>query len=528
MNRIRKSWTAADGWNAGARSSASFSGNGAFVFKVQLAANSGMLEFGGAVAGLNTADTGVTRADIKYGFQVMPTTVQCIEDGVLVGAAVAKIAGEIYKIQRSGTSVHYFKNGALMRTVNAGVPTADMFLDVSLYSGSNMVTSVATAAITPILDINATVNVALGSVGSLKAYSGASSKAFGSLAPTLKVTTGSRVAMSAPMPSVASFATTGVPNGVKASLTPTAKAYGGGRAVLGLSTPTVNISGTTEAIARLQAVLAVPVVTISGTTWVTGGMQAQMPRPTLQARSGAVIAVTLHDGYTVNTSGTKETTGSLLATLPMFELEAGGAREIHGSVNAVMPMMQPVGSAIADLVGPHFQLTAIGTAVVAVSYEAYAVNLQQSTHGREVSTNQVSHYTAYPFTQIVRYNGAYYGVGADGLYLLDGDTDQGAPIAWALETAPDDFNTKQQKRAVSMYIGGRVDEELDVEVSVAETPGVSYSYTTPRGDTAQNYRVKFGKGLKARYLAFKLSDPDGHRIEVDSLTFELQELKRAI
>jgi hypothetical protein len=52
-------------------------------------------------------------------------------------------------------------------------------------------------------------------------------------------------------------------------------------------------------------------------------------------------------------------------------------------------------------------VAAIGTAVVAVTHEAYAVNLRSEVEG---GGNEVTRYTDYPFERIVRWRGSYYGM----------------------------------------------------------------------------------------------------------------------
>ena len=86
------------------------------------------------------------------------------------------------------------------------------------------------------------------------------------------------------------------------------------------------------------------------------------------------------------------------------------------------------------------QLTFIGTAVVAVTYEAYAVNLQHK--GTDSPVDEITRYTNFPFERIVRYQNSYFGVAADGLYLLEGTTDHATPattIPWEFKTHLTDF-----------------------------------------------------------------------------------------
>ena len=56
--------------------------------------------------------------------------------------------------------------------------------------------------------------------------------------------------------------------------------------------------------------------------------------------------------------------------------------------------------------------------------------------------------------------------------------------------------------------------------------GTAYSHTNPRGDDAQNYRQKFGKGIKDRYYAIGASGTGD--LTLDNLEFDIAQLTRRI
>ena len=192
-----------------------------------------------------------------------------------------------------------------------------------------------------------------------------------------------------------------------------------------------------------------------------------------------------------------------------------------------IPMWIPVPSITADIAIPMVQLDAYITAVVTATFEAYAVNLKSMP---ERPTNQVSRYTNFPFSQILRFGDDDYGLAANGLFKLTGDLDIAAAIPWALETGITDFKATQKKTVNSLLLGGRLGPAMTVTIKAGEQPAglVAYTYSNVRGAYAQNYRQKFGKGLKARYIAFKLADATGGALELDTLDPEVDVLKRSI
>ena len=117
-------------------------------------------------------------------------------------------------------------------------------------------------------------------------------------------------------------------------------------------------------------------------------------------------------------------------------------------------------------------MTATGHAVVAATYEAYAINLNHKPRPGVVPVDEMTHYTNFPFDRIVRYKNSYFGVAADGLYLLEGTTDHAeptpTPIPWLWKTGLTDFRTPQKKTVESMYFGGRLGPAASVSLHAGD------------------------------------------------------------
>ena len=144
---------------------------------------------------------------------------------------------------------------------------------------------------------------------------------------------------------------------------------------------------------------------------------------------------------------------------------------------------------------------------------------------------EVTRYTNFPFTHIVRYQNSYFGANENGLFLLEGTTDYAATptaIPWAFKTAVTDFGYPEFKTIESAYIGGRLGPSETLTLYAGEGAQTqAYSYTTPRGELAQNYRQKFGKGIKNhRYYA--LGANGSGELVIDSIDFNVAKLSRRI
>ena len=303
----------------------------------------------------------------------------------------------------------------------------------------------------------------------------------------------------------------------------TASGYAGGNTQLTAPKGTIAVAGTFAGLGAAALTAPPPTVAATGRVSSMGTATVESPSASLIGYSGAVCSVTITGAPTVTATGTSGGVGHAAITAPLFELVASATAQTFGSADLIAPSARLDTTAQAWLVAPRARLVAIGTAVVTATYEAYALNLK---HSSDKSTDELTRYTNFPFTRIVRYKNSYYGMNATGLYMLEGTTDDGTDIPWAVETHITDFGSPKIKTVERAYFGGRLGPAATVTLSVGEKADNSYSYTTPRGQTAQNYRQVFGKGAKARYFSLGVSGTDD--FELDSLELAVTELARRI
>lgn len=319
---------------------------------------------------------------------------------------------------------------------------------------------------------------------------------------------------------------------------PTALLAGGGGANCATAMPALTATATATGTNSGRAnALTCPAFSVSASGTVSAGGSASLTvgsgtdTYSLIGYSGAVCSVTLSGRLTVLASGSSGVTGSAAITLPLFDLTAAGTVTGVSSADLVLPMpTMGVGGGVAYLVAPGFTLIAIGHAVVTATYEAYAVNLKHQPKPGNEPVDEVTRYTNFPFTHIVRYKNSYFGANSTGLYLLDGTTDYASPtptpIPWAFKTAMTDFKSPFQKTVASAYFGGRLGAAATIDLHVGEDGPQTYSYATVRTDHAQNYRQVFGKGTKARYYALGASGTG--TLELDDIDLDVHTLSRRI
>lgn len=308
----------------------------------------------------------------------------------------------------------------------------------------------------------------------------------------------------------------------------TLQALGGAKATLSapmgtlIASVTVPISVTAELVSPMGTLLA------SGTVGVSMRADLRLSSAgTVEAYSGGNAALEAPMG-TLSAIAAVGVLAHFAGTAPMGSLSALATTGIVVRAELTAPMLVPTPSARATLTAPMGFLTAYGHAVVTTIYEAYAVNLKPG----ERMPNQVTRYTNYPFNQIVRFQGNYYGVASDGLYLLGGDTDYHAVTptgpSWAIKTAITDFGSSMNKVTRETFLGARLGPAVSASVSIGEAADVTYVAKILRGQKAQNHRVKYGKGLEARYWSFGFSDAAGGQAEIDTLEFDMRETGRKL
>lgn len=301
----------------------------------------------------------------------------------------------------------------------------------------------------------------------------------------------------------------------------TLEAFGGGSADTLTSSAQLDISGTIVNWGRAELLSPVGALDARGVVGGVGSFLATMPMPSLVGFCGGVISVTI-GGAKLESTGVVGGVGRTELTMPLFELQALATAQNYGSADLISPSAQLVHGGVAWLTSPAATLSAIGSAVVAYSYEGYNVNLSHTAE----SPDEVTHYTNYPFTHIVRYQNSYFGASPNGLFLLEGTTDDGVAIPYSIKTCVDDFEKNEHKTVASGYLAGKLSSPCEVTLFAGETGQESHTYNTIRGPLAQNHREKFGRGVKNRYYALGFN---GSGIfELDAVELEIKTMTRRI
>lgn len=314
-------------------------------------------------------------------------------------------------------------------------------------------------------------------------------------------------------------------NGVIGTLTTPYSYYirCGGKADGTISDLTLNSSGTATQQALVQVALSGYSYTISGTADWTGRVQLILSGKYPHSIIGGAQIVGALSGYTKVVSGTRDAVAQVQAKLHAATLNAHGYADAHAEVVGILPALRGVPSAVVVQKLPRPTLLLVGTTGAAATYEAYSLTFIDTRDGVDVAATR---YTTYPFNQFLRFDNKYYGVGDDGLFELTGNLFDTAPIVSVVELANTDFGTPQLKRPISLYIAGEVGADFKVTVNSAEVQNNTYTYRPVNKTGARNYRVFFGKGIRARYLGYKFTNTDGGDFVLDDISPEFVVTRR--
>lgn len=130
-------------------------------------------------------------------------------------------------------------------------------------------------------------------------------------------------------------------------------------------------------------------------------------------------------------------------------------------------------------------------------------------------TGAVTEYTGYAFNSFAQNRRHYLGASETGLYQLDGDDDAGEPIIAQLRSGYAQFGGSRYTSFKAAYLGIRGDGSVFLKLDTGD--GKSYTYKSVVQDQ-QSTKVRFGKGLRARYFAFELTS-EGQDFDLDTVEF---------
>lgn len=137
----------------------------------------------------------------------------------------------------------------------------------------------------------------------------------------------------------------------------------------------------------------------------------------------------------------------------------------------------------------------------------------------------ITTYDHYPFNSFAKIGGRYYGATSTGVYLLEGDTDDGTAIAARLRLGMSEMGTRLKKSYSEVYVGYTGNGQMLLRVIFTDDGSgqkLAAEYRMKPRPAAGRRESRFepGKGLQAIYFDFELENINGADFDLSSVDFQ--------
>lgn len=144
-----------------------------------------------------------------------------------------------------------------------------------------------------------------------------------------------------------------------------------------------------------------------------------------------------------------------------------------------------------------------------------------------LATGAASRYTNWYFNSFAQINDQYYGVDQYGMWLLEGEDDNGADIHAGIGLGRIGFRTNNLKHMPYVYVAGKATETMVVTVGTAS--GDTYDYPARNFNTAATVqRHDLGHGLRDTWFELFVHNMNGGYIEISAATAVIADTARKI
>ena len=220
-----------------------------------------------------------------------------------------------------------------------------------------------------------------------------------------------------------------------------------------------------------------------------GGVVESFTLPHALCRSGVLEFVT----------PTQSHFGGALEKVSYSFRSGGGVLERFGSNVRLEGGVLETISVFIRLEGGVLEILAPEAALTSAFY-SFVLNTKTAGFGA---------YTNFPFTSLFKVGTNFYGITADGLYQLTGDSDNGAEIQAAIVTGPSNLGSSDVKRFPSAYAhmrGGEI--EVSAKIDEAEEWMEPENALQDREGLRPEY-ISMARGVKGVYIQLKIKNADG-------------------
>ncbi len=172
----------------------------------------------------------------------------------------------------------------------------------------------------------------------------------------------------------------------------------------------------------------------------------------------------------------------------------------------------------------HDAYTIVGSFVVSefsgaslLSHQVLGTSLDSIVWVINTETSASTRYTDYGFNSYFLRSGHYYGVAADGIYLLEGEDDAGIVIDSTITLGNTTAGTAKLKQVPAIYLGVTSSGKMLVKTEVDGAVRI-YEARASRANL-HNQRADLGKGVWGNNWTFSIMNQDGCDFDLASVEF---------
>jgi len=144
------------------------------------------------------------------------------------------------------------------------------------------------------------------------------------------------------------------------------------------------------------------------------------------------------------------------------------------------------------------------------------------------NTGAPARYENYDFDAFAVIGQNYLGARGDGIYLLDGDDDEGTEIDAIATTANTDLEESKLKRVTGAYLGVQASGQVHLTLRTDQGQETGPYRLRQSPDTQTTERAKFRRGIRTRYVQADMENTGGEDVRIDTLELEASVVSRRL
>lgn len=268
---------------------------------------------------------------------------------------------------------------------------------------------------------------------------------------------------------------------------------------IGVPAKTIEFSGYENPVGQLHVTIPMAYMDMSGEEGILGEINVSLPRKLFSGTGNINVTGTLNvelASRMFNGTILSGSTGTIAISIPAKAVAFTGYSSIEGQLTVSLPMLWVK---LRELVS---------------EYASMVMNIKNQG---------LTNYTNYKFNSLCEFNGTPLGATPTGIHDLSlGTTDNGTEVNWNIKPGYLDMEQGKRRRLVEAWVSCKTSG--DIRITVIQPDGQEYEYVL-NGiyDTETGIRVKFGRGLRSKYISLNIEDINGSSIALDELKLHLMD-----